>query len=70
MRDKGQGRPWTGLALIYEGQGQGRQNQVRAGPDRPVDSLSVVAPNKVYGLASAWMSGKDVIVLVVENSEP
>ena len=33
--------PWTGLALIYEGQGQGRQNQVRAGPDRPVDSLLV-----------------------------
>ena len=31
--------PWTKLALIYEGQGQGRQNQVRAGLDRPVDSL-------------------------------
>ena len=31
---------------------------------------SIVTPNKVYGLASAWMSGKNVIVLVAENSEP
>ena len=31
---------------------------------------SVVAPIKVYGLASAWMSGKDVVMLVAENSEP
>ena len=30
----------------------------------------VVAPDKVHGLASAWMSGKDVIVLVAENTEP
>ena len=31
---------------------------------------SVVVPDKVYGLASAWMSGKDVIMLVAENMEP
>ena len=31
---------------------------------------SVVAPDKVHSLASAWMSGKDVIVLVAENTEP
>ena len=32
--------------------------------------LSVVAPDKVYSLALAWMSGKDVIMLVAEIMEP
>ena len=31
---------------------------------------SVVAPDKVYGFASAWMSGKDMVMLVAENTEP
>ena len=31
---------------------------------------SVVAPDKVYGIASAWMSGKDVVMFVAENTEP
>ena len=31
---------------------------------------SVVAPDKVYGLALAWVSGKDVVMLVAENTEP
>ena len=30
---------------------------------------SVVAPDKVHGLASACMSGKDMVMLVAENTE-
>ena len=31
--------------LAFEGQGQGQQTPVRAGPDRPVDSLALLAGN-------------------------
>ena len=50
-------RPWTGLALIYEGQGQGRQNQVRAGPDRPVDSLVLTPQDWKQTLPKHYASG-------------
>ena len=30
---------------------------------------SVVVPDKVYGLTSTWMSGKDMVMLVAENTE-
>jgi len=42
-----------------EGQGQGRQNWLRAGPDRPVDSLFVDAYNKgLDGKWAAWANKK------------
>ena len=38
-----------------EGQGQGQQNQVRAGPDQPVDSLSTEGSQRGPGLTYILM---------------
>ena len=43
--DEGQGRPGPAEGgPDLEGQVQGRQNWLRAGPDRPVDSLELQKP--------------------------
>ena len=60
--DTSQGQPWLGLDWTFwpgpsevgpalKGQGQGQQNWTRAGPDRPVDTLST-PPKGAPGLES------------------
>ena len=61
MRQEGQGRPGPGP---YEGgpdlKGQGRWNWVRAGPDRPVDSLQ-------SQLISFLIENLQILLLLLNN---